>query len=68
MYVKYVHKASLIAWIRLFRELCCIFNMCFRVNRENMNKMINLHIKGAFWKYLRISRILNVNLDFQMSK
>ena len=41
--VKYVHKASLITWIRLFWKIYCLFNMCFRVNRENTKKLINRH-------------------------
>ena len=49
--VKYVHKASLITWIRLFQKLFVIFNVCFSVYRENTNRLINPHVKGVFWRF-----------------
>ena len=38
--VFYVSNLPLITWIRPFREPFCVFNVCFHVNRENMQKML----------------------------
>ena len=64
--VKYVHKVPLITGFCYSESLFCLFNVCFRVNRENIRKMSICTSQVNFGDFQCNSEKSTVT--FQMSK